>query len=83
MLDAWSSARPDVIFHDPLAAAVAFNEGLCQFEPGRVDVEVDPRSINCGRTRLTASQGEPPVHRVACQVNASDFFREYFGVVGL
>lgn len=83
MLDLWSAARSDVIFHDPLAAAVAFHEELCQFEPGRVDVEVDPRSVHCGRTRITASQGEPPVHHVACQVNASDFFREYFDVAGL
>lgn len=83
MLGAWSAARSDVIFHDPLAAAVAFHEELCQFEPVRVDVEVDPRSVDFGRTRFAVSQIEPPVHHVACQVNASDFFREYFGVVGL
>lgn len=83
MLDAWCSARPEVVFHDPLAAAVAFDAELCPFEPGRIAVDVDPRSAHCGRTRVTVSQNEPPVHHVASRVEPAEFFQEYFDVLGL
>ena len=80
MLVAWSSTRPEVVFHDPLAAAVVFRPDVCRFDPGRISIELDPASSHVGRTRLAVRQSEAPSHHVAATVDSAGFFREYFGV---
>jgi len=68
--------KPRMTFHDPLAAAVIFNPGLCGYADGTVTVDPGPGP----REGLTAfKEGQGP-HRVARTVDPDAFFAEYFGV---
>lgn len=75
----WFQQRPELVFHDPLAAAVLFDEGLCRFESGRVEVALsDPDSL--GTTHwMPGGPGSP--HRIAVQVDAARFFEHFFEVL--
>jgi purine nucleosidase len=76
--EVWFQRRPQITFHDPLAAAVIFEPDLCQFESGPVTVELDDES-QLGRTRW-APDGAQGTHLVATKVDAQRFFEHYFGV---
>jgi len=65
----------EITFHDPLAAATIFDDGICGFERGRVDVETaDPDRL--GMTRWTADPEGP--HEVAVRIDPARFFDHYF-----
>ena len=69
--------RPIITFHDPLAAATIFNDQICTFERGRVEVELCSRHL-AGHTFFKA---DPTAgHEVALGVNPEAFFEEYFSV---
>ncbi len=38
--EVWFAERPHITFHDPLAAVTIFNEEVCSFKRGRVEVEL-------------------------------------------
>ena len=63
---------------DPLAAAVIFDESICGFERGRVEVELKDERLQ-GFTRWTAA-GETAPHEVAVTVDSERFFEHYFSV---
>ena len=65
-----------ITFHDPLAAATIFDDGICTFEAGSVEVELEDAAL-LGRTRWTAGGGDPP-HQVAFTVDPDRFFEHYF-----
>jgi len=67
--------QSDVIFHDPLAAAVIFDPGICQYRAGEVSVDTTS-ALAPGGTFFNASESGP--HRVAVEVNAGRFFAHFF-----
>lgn len=74
--DVWFEKRPEITFHDPLAAAVIFDDSICGFERGTVSVELDDKSM-LGQTKWNANGGR---HEVALNVDAKRFFNHYFSV---
>jgi inosine-uridine nucleoside N-ribohydrolase len=65
---------PFITFHDPLAAAVLFDESLCVFERGMVTVDMDEMP---GRT-LWRPGGDPAPHEVAVSVDPERYFQHFF-----
>jgi purine nucleosidase len=76
--EAWFRHRDTIIFHDPLAAAVIFNESLCTFVRGTVDVELESRRLS-GATYWSV---DPPSgrHELAMSVDRDRFFEEFFSI---
>ncbi len=69
--------NPWITFHDPLAAATIFNNRVCGFERGQVEVELaSPRFA--GATHWSLGPATP--HEVALSVDPAAFFDEYFSV---
>jgi inosine-uridine nucleoside N-ribohydrolase len=78
--EVWFRHRDRMVFHDPLAAAVIFDETLCRFVRGTVDIELESR-------RLSGAMhwGVDPAagrHAVAVAVDRDLFFRNFFSVFG-
>ena len=76
--EVWFKERPEITFHDPLAAVTLFDEQVCGFEAGLVEGEVTDRN----RAGHTAWQpGHPDAqHQVATTVDADRFFQQFFSV---
>lgn len=75
--DIWFQDRPVITFHDPLAAAVIFDEELCTFERGAVEVELESRRLR-GMTHWKQDRTGP--HEVALKVDSERFFDHFFSV---
>lgn len=73
----WFEKKAQIIFHDPLAAATIFDDQICSFERGQVEVELTSNRLQ-GLTFWTPV--EKGKHEVALQVNPERFFAHYFGV---
>ena len=74
--DVWFEHSDIITFHDPLAATTIFNDRICTFEKGLVDVELNEKK-SIGLTywkpgNLTAQ------HEVALEVDRELFFKHYF-----
>jgi len=80
MAEVWFRSRGQVVFHDPLAAAVIFEPNLCRYQQGRVEVELVSQRL-CGTTLWDTGSAEKP-HRIALEVDPQRFFERYFSVVG-
>ena len=65
-------------FHDPLAAATIFNDAICTFAQGNVEVELAQQGM-AGKT-LWDTSSKTPHHEVAVKVEPERFFEEYFRV---
>jgi len=74
--EVWFESNPRITFHDPLAAATIFDEAICGFEPGRVQVETEGEH-GAGMTVWQAGDGP---HQVALTVDPERFFDAYFSV---
>lgn len=74
--DVWFEQRPEITFHDPLAAATIFDESICNYEMGTVTVELTDQTL-LGQTKWAAGAGP---HSVALAVDAANFFAHYFSV---
>ena len=75
--EVWFKERDIITFHDPLAATTIFNDQICAFHRGTVQIELNsPRLM--GMTHWTESENGP--HEVALEVNPAHFFDEYFSV---
>ena len=77
MAEVWFEQRPEGTFHDPLAALSIFDEQVCTYERGQVDVELASAQL-AGMTYFAKADGGP--HEAAMTVDAGRFFAEYFGV---
>ena len=81
--EVWFQHVDRITFHDPLAAATIFDDGICTFERGRVDVELKSDRL-LGMTHWSGVSKEitPPSgpHEVALEVNPQRFFEHYFSV---
>jgi inosine-uridine nucleoside N-ribohydrolase len=76
--EVWFHERKTIVFHDPLAATTLFDDDICTFTRGKVDVELtSPRLL--GVTHWHATDEGP--HEVALSVDAPRFFDHYFGLV--
>jgi purine nucleosidase len=78
MLEVWFRQSPAVTFHDPLAAAAIFDEGVCRFERGAVEVELQSDRL-AGLTHWLP--GESGLHEVALGVDSERFYQHYFSVI--
>ncbi len=78
--EVWFMQRPVITFHDPLAAATIFDDQICSFERGQVDVELTSARL-AGMTLFTPKP-EDGAHEVALGVNPERFFEHYFGMFG-
>lgn len=74
----WFQSRPIITFHDPLAATTLFDNGLCQFERGQVEIELGSPQV-AGLTHWTPGTDGP--HAVALDVDKDRFFEHYFSIV--
>ena len=75
--DVWFGHRDIITFHDPLAAATIFDDDICGFETGNVEVELQSDRLR-GMTHWRADpEGR---HQVAMEVNPERFFEHYFSV---
>lgn len=73
----WFQERDSIIFNDPLAAAIIFDEKICRFERGEVDVELISERLS----GLTYWRSQPlGRHEVATEVAADHFLDHYFSV---
>jgi inosine-uridine nucleoside N-ribohydrolase len=75
----WFARSSRLTFHDPLAAVTLFDEQVCGFEPGRVEVELGGERSR-GLTWWTPEAGGP--HQVALRVDPERFFTDYLSVFG-
>ena len=71
----WFKQWGGIMFHDPLAATTIFDESICQFANGQVDIELTSPRL-AGFTHWTPKEDGP--HQVAVQVDPEKFFAEYF-----
>ncbi|MCC7264638.1 MAG: nucleoside hydrolase [Candidatus Latescibacteria bacterium] len=78
--EVWFGHSSAITFHDPLAALTLFDEEVCGFAPGRVEVELGGERL-AGLTHWTPG-AQPPLHEVAPSVDAGRFFSQYFSVFG-
>jgi len=75
--EVWFNHAQQITFHDPLASVTIFDDSVCQFERGSVEVEVQSQFL-AGHTHWQAD--EHGKHEVALQVSPEKFFAAYFSV---
>jgi len=75
--EVWFARAQAITFHDPLAAVSIFDDSVCRFERGQVEVELDSPRL-AGLTHWTPDAGGP--HEVALEVDPQRFFEQYFAV---
>lgn len=76
--DVWFNDCETVTFHDPLAAAVIFNEDICRFETGKIETEIESSRLG-GLTYWTPTPDGNC--EVAFDVDNEKFFKHYFEIV--
>jgi purine nucleosidase len=76
--EVWFRKRDEITFHDPLAAATIFDDTICAFEHGAVEVELGEGTLR-GATHWRTDHPDLP-HQVAMQVDAERFFTHFFSV---
>jgi len=86
MLDAWATRTRQVTFHDPLAAALVFEESLCTYEAGVAMNDVTHPGEEAARTFFAPAKQLPDAQRafgqrVAKGVKVRPFFDHYFATV--
>ena len=69
--EVWFRQVSTITFHDPLAAVTIFDDGVCGFERGRVNVEQTSEQL-AGLTHWTADVTGP--YEVALTVNVHRVF---------
>lgn len=74
----WFQKWDGTTFHDPLAAATIFNDRLCAFEKGTVEVEISGEKSK-GMLFWQAGGAEAK-HEIALEVNSTQFFEHFFSV---
>jgi purine nucleosidase len=74
LAEAWFEVRPEITFHDPLAAASIFNPNLLTYRSGQI--ASSPASPP-GFTRFVEGSGPD---RVAETTSSDEFFEEFFSV---
>ena len=84
--EVWFQDRPEITFHDPLAAALVFEPLLCTTEARQVSVELTS-SLRPGQTSVdwddwhNSNPNPARPHHLAASVDTAAFFDHYFSVV--
>lgn len=73
--EVWFRDASEVVFHDPLAAVTVFDQEVCTFERGTVDVEL-PSPRLAGTTLWKADLSGR--HEIATEVDPARFFERFF-----
>ncbi|MCG3158118.1 MAG: Pyrimidine-specific ribonucleoside hydrolase RihA [bacterium] len=74
----WFQQWPGTTFHDPLAAATIFDEQICTFQKGTVEVElVGEKSKGMLFWQVDGTEAK---HEIALEVNSTRFFEHFFSV---
>jgi len=76
--EVWFKERDVITFHDPLAATTIFDDEICQFQRGTVQIELSSERL-LGFTHLTPD--DKGQHEVALKVQPQRFFDHYFSVI--
>ena len=76
--EVWFQGSDKITFHDPLAAATIFDDQICAFQKGTVEVELTREEL-MGKTRWEPG-GSDAKHKVALEVDRERFFEHYFSV---
>ncbi|HVO41795.1 MAG TPA: nucleoside hydrolase [Aggregatilineales bacterium] len=71
----WFRDNPEITFHDPLAGATIFDERICRFSRGQIEVELGQEDA-LGATLWTPSESAGP-HQVAFDVDTVRFFEHF------
>lgn len=77
----WFEQRDEIIFHDPLAATTLFDDQICQFEKGFIEVELKSdrlRGMTLWTPERKLSRNSEPQHEVALDVDPNRFFKHFF-----
>ena len=74
--EVWFERAGAITFHDPLAAAAIFDDAICGFERGRVEVEL--KSDHLAGATVWYPNDPKGHHEVATTVDAPKFFEHYF-----
>lgn len=80
--EVWFEHTSEITFHDPLAATTIFEESICQFHKGQVEVELASPRLE-GLTywkEQSPKHGGEGWHEVALEVDPAKFFEHYFAV---
>jgi purine nucleosidase len=72
--EVWFEQAESIVFHDPLAAATLFDESICGFERGKVEVRLEPPEL-AGKTMW--APGADGGHEVATRVDPTRFFDHF------
>ena len=78
MAEVWLQKAEHVVFHDPLAAAVIFEPGICDYKSGLCSVETYDRDLQGMMIWNTNTERKP--HTIAVGVRPDQFFNHYFSV---
>lgn len=73
--EVWFREVNSITFHDPLAAATIFEEAICGFERGQVEVELNNEQL-AGLTHWRPDSAGR--HQVALTVDPQRFFEHFF-----
>lgn len=71
--EVWFEERNLITFHDPLAAVTLFDEGVCTFELGTVNVDISAELAGTTRWKPDPDGG----HAIAMQVEPQRFFEHF------
>ena len=74
--EVWFSQRPEITFHDPLAAVTIFEDDVCGFERGTITVNLGFEK-DLGKTHWSPGVGW---HEAALTVESERFFERFFSV---
>ncbi len=75
--EVWFKERDLLHFHDPLAAVALFDPAVCNYKPGKIEVELENREF-LGVTHFKQSKSSQI--RVATDIDSARFFQKYFSV---
>lgn len=73
--EVWFRERDEIVFHDPLAAATIFDDGICTFTKGLIRIELNDRETT-GMTHWQPDLNGP--HQAALSVKPERFFKHFF-----
>jgi inosine-uridine nucleoside N-ribohydrolase len=75
----WFRGSEVITFHDPLAAATIFDDTICSFMGGRVEVAM----IEGKAHTLWSPDGDDSPHQVAVDVDVEGYFSHFFATLGV
>ena len=79
MAEVWFRQTSKITFHDPLAATLIFEPGLCRTE--RQHIQVDTSGTRTAGQTFFDTNAEHKPHEIAVSVDAAAFFSHYFEIV--